>query len=395
MNRMIVVVSLLMLVAGALSPWDVSEATSSPIHNQAVYQLLQAGDSDAVRALPLGEREILLAVMAMNQGETKKALALLSGDAVKKNRLAALIRAEAYRKQSVEAAERAGHYAHAANDDIGRLKQARISSGLDEANQRLAVFVASLHASQTTVPEGEPAVAEQLALNPTALKPTALKPVASKPAMPFLKSAKLTAWPSIVGRPTAMLASNESMASIVNTRKTPVLHKTPALHKTLAPALHKAPVIHKTPVLHKTVPRVKAVAKVVKPTQVKKRPASKQASAGMKSVRASLEMWRKDWQSRDSDAYLSHYHKAFETAKHNYKSWAKYKRRVNAKKSYIKVRLTDVKISPNGRYTKRGEVVLVTFKQHYKSSNYNASSQKKLYMARAHAGEPWLILREE
>jgi len=202
MNRIIIVVSLLMVVAGLLSPWDVSEATSSPIHNQAVYQLLQAGDSDAVKSLPQGEREILLAVMAMNQGETKKALALLSGDAVKKNRLAALIRAEAYRKQSVAAAERAGHYAHAANDDIGRLKQARISSGLDEANQRLAVFVASLNASQTTMPEGEQIVDGQVVLNPAALET-----IASKSATLPLKSAKLTTWPSIVGRPATMLAA--------------------------------------------------------------------------------------------------------------------------------------------------------------------------------------------
>jgi len=366
MQRVLMMAVCLLSVVALLSPWQVSEATPSPVNQQLAYQLLQAGDSEVVRALPQGDREILLAIMAMNQGATIKALLLLRADAVKANRLAALIRAEAYRRQSVQAAERAGHYAHAANDDIGRLKQARISSGLDEANQRLQAFMVSLNTAQAVMPE-------QLELHPLALesKPVAMPQAASK----SVNVIAVTAWPSIVGRPVNAVATRAAKTSSASSVK--------AVKVAIARPVKALPV------------KLKPKPKRVKAAQANPRAAVSQQDKLKQSVRESLEMWRKDWQSRDSGAYLSHYHKAFETDKYNYKTWVKYKRRVNAKKSYIKVRLSHVKISPNGRYKKRGEVVLVTFNQQYKSSNYSATSRKKLYMARSRAGEPWLILREE
>jgi len=387
MNYLYIVLLCLFSVAGLLHPVDISEAMpsalSTGINKQAVYQLLEAGEGEEVRSLPRGDREILLAVMAMDQGQTKKALGFLGAEAVKKNRLAALIRAEAYRRQSVQAAERAGHYAHAANGDIGRLKQARISAGLDEANQRLHTFMVSLNTSGMMM-------SEQLELHPMALeeKPVSMPSVASQME---IEPVKVTAWPSIVGRPAniavAMAENRANVGSVSKASTMKVVRATEAKRQQVKVAAVKVKPVKVKQALVKPV-RVKAV-------KAKVRPAVRKQEKRMKSIRESLEMWRKDWQSRDSGAYFSHYHKAFETDKYTYKTWVAHKRRVNAKKSYIKVRLSHVKISPNGRYKKRGEVVLVSFDQQYKSSNYNATSHKKLYMARKHAGDPWLILREE
>jgi len=367
MQRLLVMMVCLLSAVALLSPWQVSEATPSPVNQQLAHQLLQAGDSEAVKALPQGNREILLAIIAMNQGATGKALLLLRADTVKRNRLAALIRAEAYRRQSVQAAVRAGHYAHAVNDDIGRLKQARISSGLDEANQRLQAFMVSWNASASALPK-------QLTLHPLSLEEKQL----SKPALVLkgeqgpVQTTATPGWPSIAGRPA------NAVGGAVATKATVRIVKVAAAKQIKFKPLAVKPVRE----------NVTAVVKA------KARPLIAKQDKRMKSVRESLEMWRKDWESLDSSAYLSHYHKSFETDKYTYKAWVKYKRRVNAKKSYIKVRLSHVKIRPSVRYKKRGEVVLVTFTQQYKSSNYNMVSRKKIYMARERAGDPWLILSE-
>jgi len=112
------------------------------------------------------------------------------------------------------------------------------------------------------------------------------------------------------------------------------------------------------------------------------------------SVRQSINTWRKDWESLNADAYLSHYHPDFRTDKHDYTSWSNYKRRVNSRKKYISVQLSDLKVLRGPERIAQGEAILVTFKQQYKSSNYAANSRKQLYLVRGNAGEPWLILYE-
>ena len=111
------------------------------------------------------------------------------------------------------------------------------------------------------------------------------------------------------------------------------------------------------------------------------------------SVGLMLETWRKDWQSRDMQAYLSHYDAAFKTPTQDYASWASYKTRINAKKSYIHVILSNIQIQmmDDGRAEAAAKV---TFTQDYKSSNYSARSRKKLYLRRYDANTDWKILFE-
>ncbi len=119
------------------------------------------------------------------------------------------------------------------------------------------------------------------------------------------------------------------------------------------------------------------------------------AHAGLsESIHQMLNSWRRDWESRNADRYLGHYHPDFRTKKYDFVSWSRYKRRINSRKKYIKVHLSHVRIRRGPEHIAQGEAVLVTFNQHYQSSNYSANSRKQLYLVRQHNGGAWLILFE-
>jgi len=46
-----------------------------------------------------------------------------------------------------------------------------------------------------------------------------------------------------------------------------------------------------------------------------------------------IEQWRQDWASMDTNAYLKHYARNFNSENTNYDAWAKQKQSVNAGKS--------------------------------------------------------------
>ncbi|MBL8382302.1 MAG: L,D-transpeptidase family protein [Burkholderiales bacterium] len=95
-----------------------------------------------------------------------------------------------------------------------------------------------------------------------------------------------------------------------------------------------------------------------------------------RALLGAIENWRRDWESRDSDAYLSHYAKGFKGDGMNLKQWSERKRQVNAGKAWIKVALTNVSMF---RYPGKSEMVVVTFDQEYKSSNLANTMRKRTY----------------
>ena len=113
------------------------------------------------------------------------------------------------------------------------------------------------------------------------------------------------------------------------------------------------------------------------------------------SVQSSIQTWLADWQSLDSDAYLSHYHDKFRSGKYNLKRWQRYKKRVNGNKKFIEVSLDHVTIIHDPNMWAEGEIVMVEFKQTYRSSNYSDQGHKRLYLARDNATQAWKILIEE
>ncbi|MDH3525565.1 MAG: L,D-transpeptidase family protein [Acidobacteriota bacterium] len=91
------------------------------------------------------------------------------------------------------------------------------------------------------------------------------------------------------------------------------------------------------------------------------------------SVQAAVDRWRADWESRDTERYLSHYGASFRTAGMSREAFAAHKRRVNASKSFIAVALDDLAI-----YGYPGEpaTVRVEFTQSYRSDSFRATKKK-------------------
>lgn len=99
--------------------------------------------------------------------------------------------------------------------------------------------------------------------------------------------------------------------------------------------------------------------------------------------------WIDDWQSLDSQRYIQHYSKAFKAGNFNFKKWASHKTRVNQSKQFIQVEADDLSILKHPK----DDVIVVTFRQHYKSNNYSSVSYKRQYWRQEGDGE-WRIIFE-
>ena len=104
-----------------------------------------------------------------------------------------------------------------------------------------------------------------------------------------------------------------------------------------------------------------------------------------------VEQWRKDWESRDPDLYLSHYSTEYYGLGKRYSDWVAYKRRVNASKKFIKVGLSETTmfLYPNGT-----PILVVTFKQDYRSDNVQRKFRKRQYWKMETDGT-WRIFYED
>lgn len=90
----------------------------------------------------------------------------------------------------------------------------------------------------------------------------------------------------------------------------------------------------------------------------------------------SIESWRTDWESLDTDKYLRHYSKRFLSGSQNHEQWSAQKRQVNAGKQWIKVGANNISMFRNPG---KEEMVVVTFDQDYRSSNLSIQMKKRQY----------------
>lgn len=102
-----------------------------------------------------------------------------------------------------------------------------------------------------------------------------------------------------------------------------------------------------------------------------------------------IEQWRKDWASRDTDAYLKHYAPNFSSNDMNYPAWAKQKQLVNSAKSWIKVDISDVSMFV---YPEQPDMVVVDFEQDYNSNNLSNRMKKRQYWIKQ--DNRWKIIYE-
>jgi murein L,D-transpeptidase YafK len=103
-----------------------------------------------------------------------------------------------------------------------------------------------------------------------------------------------------------------------------------------------------------------------------------------------IEHWRTAWEVNDVDDYLANYHPEFTDTNRNLAAWSEYKRRVNGRKKYIRVKLSEMSVI---EYPGEENLVAVRFYQNYESNNHRWQGWKHLLWRRDDAGE-WRILYE-
>jgi len=102
-----------------------------------------------------------------------------------------------------------------------------------------------------------------------------------------------------------------------------------------------------------------------------------------------IDSWRADWESRDTDRFLRHYSRRFQAGNQNFDQFAAQKRQVNQGKEWIKLKVENLSVFRNPG---REEVVVVTFDQDYRSNNVNNVMKKRQYWIREDG--KWKIIYE-
>jgi len=103
-----------------------------------------------------------------------------------------------------------------------------------------------------------------------------------------------------------------------------------------------------------------------------------------------VENWRKDWQSQDTDTYLSNYSQQFASESLNYADWASEKRRIQASKPKVDINLSNISVF---RYPgSASPMAVVTFDQSFKSPYLDSQMRKRQYWI--YENQRWKIIYE-
>ena len=108
------------------------------------------------------------------------------------------------------------------------------------------------------------------------------------------------------------------------------------------------------------------------------------------AVETAIESWRKDWESRDAQRYLRHYATDFRSDGMSRAEWAAHKGRVNPSKRFIEVAIDQLGLLA---YPGEPDLVVASFRQNYRSDNYERSRTKHQYWRRGSDGT-WQIVWE-
>jgi murein L,D-transpeptidase YafK len=102
-----------------------------------------------------------------------------------------------------------------------------------------------------------------------------------------------------------------------------------------------------------------------------------------------LEQWRRDWESLNTQRYLTHYGTSFRSGKQDYRAFVQQKKQVNAGKQWVKVKIDKVSMF---LYPGKERLAVVTFDQDYTSSNTANKMRKRQYWMQE--GATWKIIHE-
>jgi murein L,D-transpeptidase YafK len=115
-----------------------------------------------------------------------------------------------------------------------------------------------------------------------------------------------------------------------------------------------------------------------------------QAVSGLRQeLSGMVEQWRKDWETLNTDKYLTHYSQSFNAGGQDYKAFSQQKKQVNNGKQWVKVKLEKVSMF---LYPGKERLAVVTFDQDYTSSNLANKMRKRQYWIKEGSG--WRIIHE-
>ncbi len=115
-----------------------------------------------------------------------------------------------------------------------------------------------------------------------------------------------------------------------------------------------------------------------------------QSIAGVRQeLNGALEHWRKDWESLNTQRYLTHYSPSFTLGTQNYQAFAAHKQQVTSGKQWIKVKVDRVNMFI---YPGKETLAVVTLDQDYSSNNLNNRMRKRQYWIKE--GSSWRIVHE-
>jgi len=106
-----------------------------------------------------------------------------------------------------------------------------------------------------------------------------------------------------------------------------------------------------------------------------------------------LESWRSAWESKNLDQYMTYYGNDFHSMKMDLKKWREYKKGLNEKYQFIKIKTVNPYVISNGKEA------IVRFLQDYQSDQKADYGEKTLYLRRVGSGyhivgEEWAPLSD-
>lgn len=114
-----------------------------------------------------------------------------------------------------------------------------------------------------------------------------------------------------------------------------------------------------------------------------------QHQSAVHALEEAIEHWRLDWESRDLERLLRHYAEDYWDERGDRGAFAAHKRRVNATKRMIQVRLDQLSLYA---YPGEADLFVARFRQDYQSDNYRSEDVKEQLWRRR--GERWEIVAE-
>ena len=114
------------------------------------------------------------------------------------------------------------------------------------------------------------------------------------------------------------------------------------------------------------------------------------ATTDKDSLQVAINSWLSDWKSQNTPKYLSHYSQAFSSGGINFQQWSDHKFTVQASKPKVDIALSNISMFAYPNADKK--MVIVDFKQDFKSPTLSNKMQKRQYWIRE--DNTWKIIYE-